>query len=231
MSDIPNEPVWFLKSAIKADKVRHPSNFPPLSEPVLISIGQIAANWSLFEQKFEEVLERLVFTNQTDDPDWRGRLRGRKRRNRLVAEAKIAFAGHPALLTYIQSLHDDAHNFATKRNTLLHGSLRHHFRGPSDNLQYWIEADGDDGTFVFTADELEDFAYDIAHLAGRMASICSPTDGDHGFASQDIQTLLDFEARSRPSLPKDATPPVRLKSSGEINVFVSGGGDLPDIVR
>ena len=119
MPDDPSNTTWFWESVIKMDKVRHPSNFPSLSAPMLISLGQIAAVWSLYEQHFEDVLERLVFLNQTDDPDWRTRLRGKKRRKRMRAEATAQFKGHPAIVEYIRAVMSDADTFSTIRNTLL----------------------------------------------------------------------------------------------------------------
>jgi hypothetical protein len=232
MSQPPPDFKAFVELPLNQAKVRAPFTVPPLNERILFSVGQIAAWWSLYEQHFEDVLSRLVQMNGTDNPDWRTRLRGRKRRKKFKDEAATCFAGHPDLLAYVNAIKEDADRLAVRRNALLHGKIRYHYqyKANTQTLTWWIEATSDDGTFGFTEDGLETFAYEIGHLTGRIQSLVRPDDGDHGFSSPDIQKLLDFEARSRPSPPTPSTPPVRLQLPDGSNLFVSGGGDPPNAV-
>lgn len=216
---------------INREKTRDPSAFPPISTQMIYSLGQVASFWSLFEQHFEVALERLIILNENDDEDWRERLRGKKRRKRLLIEARQFFAGHEVFVHFLEETIGYANRLSKARNALLHGKIIHRFRGPSNNLKFWIEVESKDGKWSYTAEELEDLAYHIAHLAGLMSYITADPNENEQLSSQDRQRLQDFQASNHPNLPNLAKPQVQLPEPDGATVHIYGGGDPPNVVR
>lgn len=168
----------------------------------------------------------LAANNDTSD-DWQGKSYEQKAKA-FATYAHSSFASNEGILIRLNEILADAKALQLKRNLLLHGSLGVSFameeRDGKTVPSFVVRARGRrKGRTVeehFTGEALEDLAYDLAHLAGRMDAFNSLwVEGRYYFqtlSSQDKSFLRDFLSSYHPDRrTNSATPDDPLRSSQE----------------
>jgi hypothetical protein len=217
MTDRPQEekqttPLSIAFNIIDRWKLKQPSCLPLLPPEFFPAIGKVATAWGMFETLFDNLLIALMKGGGSTDEKWRG-LSFRKRRNlcrkkmhEVLSQCPKAIADVDAALTGSESLYP-------KRNLIVHGRMSTCFKTSVKDGERITEISlecagrysGNEVREVFTADELDDLYYEIAHLCGLINSVSTASLGLPQ-ASPEIQTLRDFLSNNHPTYPN----PTRL---------------------
>jgi hypothetical protein len=205
-------------SGIELNKIKSPKIILPIPPSLLPFLAQIAVLWGFFERKSELLLIALLTANNDTSNDWQ-RFSFEQKCDSLKINARSSFAEHHSLLAYVSELLTDARVLQFRRNLLLHGNLS--ISAKKEEGVITIKARGRKRgrpvEEIFTSESIKQLAYDLAHLAGRMASF-SPPWLENFFptlSSPDKSFLRDFLSSYHPDRTNPAIPDGPLRSSQE----------------
>jgi hypothetical protein len=182
-----------------------PADFVP-------AIGKLAVAWGFFEDAFDRFLEMLATAEGVHEDKWRG-LSFRRRRKLFSKLIACALGDCPSAIQLGAEIVRDSEPAYQNRNIVVHGRLStgftNHDGSPIVSLVCVGRANRKEVQSDFTADQLDDMFYDIAHLSGRLhlletGNLPLPP------SSPEIPRLLAFLSTNRqpdPKLPMPQTPP------------------------
>lgn len=173
-------------------------------------IGKITFAWSFFETAFEGALEALGAANSVPEDKWRG-WSFRRRRTMFWELLNKSFADCPTVLTCGETIATHGARLYLKRNLIVHGKLEMELINEGGVQLVKLRCTGRQNrrpvTESFTADQLDNLFYEIAHLMGHLNCLLT---GDVGLpTSPERQKLEAFLKTNHPfgPIPRMHAPP------------------------
>jgi hypothetical protein len=152
-------------------KLRNPSVVLLIPAIFPAEIGKITFAWSYFETAFEGALEALAAANGVSDDKWRG-FNFRRRRTLFRELLNSTFGDCVEVVRFGESIARDSEPLYLKRNLVVHGKLQVDFINDGGVQSVKLACTGRQNRRTvreaYTADELDDLFYEIAHLMGRL---------------------------------------------------------------
>lgn len=178
---------------IDRQKLRLPSVYVALPPEFVSNLGGVIIAWGMFEQSFKSFLEAMIRKTGSIFSGWE--YSSFERQHRIFnQELRTCFDGYPNIVEGLSRILDESLPLQIKRNVLTHGKLEINF----NNAQPQIIARGRhkklDFVDVFTTDSIDNFYYELIHLAGRMRMFVSPMGLSFSppLSSEEISALKDF---------------------------------------
>lgn len=211
-----SKPVSITSNIIDRFKLRHPSIVQLLPQDFFLPIANVTVAWGFFEAAFEQALAAMTMSNGIPDDDWRG-FSFRRRRGLFDELLDATFPADPSVVALGRAVVRDSEPLYAKRNLVVHGRMAMEISVDNGAQIVRLQCVGrfkrKELRDAFTADQLDDLYYQIAHLHGRLAVMM---DGNLGppVTSPGTQTLQAFLTTNRQTDPTASTPPSPPQPSG-----------------
>jgi|SRR5450631_3926644 len=198
----PEEPKGVSFSIIDTWKLKLPSVYLALPPDFINNVGGIVIAWGMFEKAFEDLLASMLLQTGNANKGWQN-FSFEQKRGMFLAELPLCFEQEPELIGRLTALVAETHALQIKRNVLVHGQLTVRLASGLAELiaqgvfkkQPIIE--------TFTTETINDFYYDVLHLAGRMVEFARPDAAEYvpPLPSQEISLLQAVLSKIRVLVP------------------------------